>query len=75
MKKIRIRKEIANPVKQYEESASSFWFDDIDTDFTYTVNNKKQIDYTMNAITGLKGLDPTLKVIKPEDFAFQFKQR
>jgi len=46
MKKIRIRKEIANPVKQYEESASSFWFDDIDTDFTYTVNNKKQIDYT-----------------------------
>ena len=46
MKKIRIRKAIANPVKTYEESASSFWFDDIDTDFTYTVNNKKQIDYT-----------------------------
>jgi hypothetical protein len=46
MKKIRIRKALANPVKTYEESASSYWFDDIDTDFTYEVNNKKQIDYT-----------------------------
>ncbi len=46
MKKIRIRKAAANPVKTYEESASSYWFDDIDTDFTYQVNNKKQIDYT-----------------------------
>jgi len=46
MKKIRIRKESANPVKTYEESASSYWFDDIDTDFTYQVNNKRQIDYT-----------------------------
>ena len=46
MKKIRIRKALANPVKTYEESASSYWFDDIDTDFTYEVNNKKQVDYT-----------------------------
>ena len=46
MKKIRIRKALANPVKTYEESASSYWFDDIDTDFTYQVNNKRQIDYT-----------------------------
>ena len=46
MKKIRIRKAWANPVKTYEESASSYWFDDIDTDFTYEVNNKKQVDYT-----------------------------
>jgi len=46
MKKIRIRKASANPVKTYEESASSYWFDDIDTDFTYQVNNKKQVDYT-----------------------------
>ena len=46
MKKIRIRKASANPVKTYEESASSYWFDDIDTDFTYQVNNKRQIDYT-----------------------------
>jgi len=46
MKKIRIRKAAANPVKTYEESASSYWFDDIDTDFTYEVNNKKQVDYT-----------------------------
>ncbi len=46
MKKIRIRKALANPVKTYEDSASSYWFDDIDTDFTYEVNNKKQIDYT-----------------------------
>ena len=46
MKKIRIRKALANPVKTYEESASSYWFDDIDTDFTYQVNNKKQVDYT-----------------------------
>ena len=46
MKKIRIRKALANPVKTYQESASSYWFDDIDTDFTYQVNNKKQIDYT-----------------------------
>ena len=46
MKKIRIRKALANPVKTYQESASSYWFDDIDTDFTYQVNNKKQVDYT-----------------------------
>ena len=46
MKKIRIRKALANPIKTYEESASSYWFDDIDTDFTYEVNNKKQVDYT-----------------------------
>ena len=26
--------------------------------------NKNKVDYTMNAITGLKGLDPTLRVIK-----------
>ena len=46
MKKIRIRKPLANPVKTYEESASSYWFDDIDTDFTYKVGHKKQVDYT-----------------------------
>ena len=46
MKKIRIRKSMANPVKTYETSASSYWFDDIDTDFTYKVGHRKQIDYT-----------------------------
>ena len=46
MKKIRIRKDLANPIKTYERSASSYWFDDIDTDFTYKVGHKKQIDYT-----------------------------
>jgi len=46
MKKIRIRKSVANPVKTYETSASSYWFDDIDTDFTYKVGHRKQIDYT-----------------------------
>ena len=46
MKKIRIRKNLANPIKKYETSASSYWFDDIDTDFTYKVGHRKQIDYT-----------------------------
>ena len=46
MKKIRIRKYLANPIKTYERSASSYWFDDIDTDFTYKVGHKKQVDYT-----------------------------
>ena len=46
MKKIRIRKDLANPIKTYERSASSYWFDDIDTDFTYKVGHRKQIDYT-----------------------------
>ena len=46
MKKIRIRKTIANPIKTYETSASSYWFDDIDTDFSYKVNNKRHIDHT-----------------------------
>ena len=46
MKKIRIRKSVANPIKTYNESASSYWFDDIDTDFSYKVNNRKQVDHT-----------------------------
>ena len=46
MKKIRIRKNLSNPIKTYETSASSYWFDDIDTDFTYKVGHRKQIDYT-----------------------------
>ena len=46
MKKIRIRKSFANPIKTYNESASSFWFDDIDTDFSYKVNNKRVVDHT-----------------------------
>ena len=46
MKKIRIRKSVANPIKTYNESASSYWFDDIDTDFSYKVNNKRQVDHT-----------------------------
>ena len=46
MKKIRIRKNLANPIKTYETSASSYWFDDIDTDFTYKVGHRKQVDYT-----------------------------
>ena len=46
MKKIRIRKSWANPVKTYEESASSYWFDDIDTDFSYKVDNKRHVDHT-----------------------------
>ena len=46
MKKIRIRKSVANPIKTYNESASSYWFDDIDTDFSYRVNNRKQVDHT-----------------------------
>ena len=46
MKKIRIKKDLANPVKTYETSASSYWFDDIDTDFTYKVGHRKQVDYT-----------------------------
>ena len=46
MKKIRIRKNLANPIKKYETSASSYWFDDIDTDFTYKVGHRKQVDYT-----------------------------
>jgi len=46
MKKIRIRKSLANPIKTYETSASSYWFDDIDTDFTYKVGHRKQVDYT-----------------------------
>ena len=46
MKKIRIRKTIANPIKTYETSASSYWFDDIDTDFSYKVNNKRHVDHT-----------------------------
>jgi hypothetical protein len=46
MKKIRIRKSVANPIKTYETSASSYWFDDIDTDFTYKVGHRKQVDYT-----------------------------
>ena len=46
MKKIRIRKTISNPIKTYETSASSYWFDDIDTDFSYKVNNKRHVDHT-----------------------------
>ena len=46
MKKIRIRKSVANPIKTYNKSASSYWFDDIDTDFSYRVNNRKQVDHT-----------------------------
>ena len=46
MKKIRIRKDLSNPIKTYETSASSYWFDDIDTDFTYKVGHRKQVDYT-----------------------------
>ena len=46
MKKIRIRKSVVNPIKTYNESASSYWFDDIDTDFSYRVNNRKQVDHT-----------------------------
>lgn len=46
MKKIRIRKNLSNPIKTYETSASSYWFDDIDTDFTYKVGHRKQVDYT-----------------------------
>jgi len=46
MKKLRIRKTIANPVKTYEESASSFWFDELDTDFSYHIDKKKYIDHT-----------------------------
>ena len=46
MKKIRIKKSLANPIKTYETSASSYWFDDIDTDFTYKVGHRKQVDYT-----------------------------
>ena len=46
MKKIRIKKDLANPIKTYETSASSYWFDDIDTDFTYKVGHRKQVDYT-----------------------------
>ena len=46
MKKIRIRKTFANPIKTYTKSASSFWFDDIDTDFSYKVNNKRVVDHT-----------------------------
>lgn len=46
MKKIRIRKALANPIKTYETSASSYWFDDIDTDFSYKVNNKRHVDHT-----------------------------
>ena len=46
MKKIRIRKSVANPIKTYNKSASSYWFDDIDTDFSYKVNNRKQVDHT-----------------------------
>ena len=46
MKQIQIKKAIANPVKTYNESASSFWFDDLDTDFSYQVNKKRYIDHT-----------------------------
>ena len=46
MKKLRIRKTTANPIKTYNESASSYWFDDIDTDFNYKVNNKRYVDHT-----------------------------
>jgi len=46
MKKIRIKKTISNPIKTYETSASSYWFDDIDTDFSYKINNKRHIDHT-----------------------------
>ena len=44
MKKIRIRKSVANPIKTYNKSASSYWFDDIDTDFSYRVNNRKFVE-------------------------------
>ena len=46
MKKLRIRKTTANPIKTYNESASSYWFDAIDTDFNYKVNNKRHVDHT-----------------------------
>ena len=46
MKKLRIRKTTANPIKTYQTSASSYWFDAIDTDFNYKVNNKRHVDHT-----------------------------
>tara|TARA_B110000238_G_C16137867_1_gene444676 strand:- start:2835 stop:3998 length:1164 start_codon:yes stop_codon:yes gene_type:complete len=33
-------------------------------DFLNTIFKKKKIDYTMNAISGFEGLEPTLKIIK-----------
>lgn len=46
MKQLRIRKTISNPIKTYQTSASSYWFDDIDTDFSYKVDNKRHVDHT-----------------------------
>ncbi len=46
MKKLRIKKTTANPIKTYQTSASSYWFDAIDTDFNYKVNNKRHVDHT-----------------------------
>ena len=45
-KKFRISKAMPTGYKSYEGEASSFWFDDISTDFRINIAGKRSVDHT-----------------------------
>ena len=68
VKLFKVKNIIVNDYKKFIYVKKIFQHKDIniynDFDSIHKIFKKKKLDYTMNAISGLVGLDPTLKIIK-----------